>query len=109
MTVLADEVGDSRQRSQIIESFSRVMTEGNEEMDQDARDCARDALAKISSHEALCTERWNQKRLALESLQAAVDDLSKSMDTHIQRVPAGVIATLTGLCGWLAARAFPIH
>lgn len=109
MTVLADEVGDSRQRSQIIESASRLMTEGNEEMDQDARDCARDAMSKIGAHEALCTERWTQQREALNTLSHSMQTMQKSLDRYIAPGPAAIIGVLMGLVGFLGRMAFPIH
>lgn len=113
MTNLTEQVGDSRQRAQIVESVARVIGQGDGELDQDARDAARDALGKISSHETLCTERWAQQRAALETLGESVRHLQKSLDKianlYIPPLPGALIAGLMGLSGWLAARAFPLH
>lgn len=78
-------------------------------MDQDARDLARDATARIKSHEELCTERWNQSRESGARVEIALAVLQKAMDEKIGKMPATLIAGLTGLVGWLAARAFPFH
>lgn len=75
-------------------------------MDQDARDLAHKALSRINTHETLCTERWNQQRVALAMVQKTLDVMSR---TALGRIPAGIIATLTAIVGWLAARAFPLH
>jgi hypothetical protein len=63
----------------------------------------------MDSHEVLCTERWNQLRNTLTDLQKSVDGTKKKMDNSLGRLPVGVIATLSGVCGWLADRAFPFH
>ena len=109
MTGIGDKVGQSREMEQFISSEKRLIGQGAEEVDQEARDIARDALAKLSSHETLCTERWNQQRQALENLVSTVSGLQRSLDRTIPKLPAAVIAGLTGLVGYLADRAFPIH
>ena len=78
-------------------------------LDQDARDAAAKVGAHLDSHETLCTERWLQQRAAVLELKACVDAITKKLDNSMGRVPVGVIAGLTGLVGWLAARAFPVH
>lgn len=110
MSQLLDEIGESRERAQIISSVGRVIAGGcgDEELDQEARDCARDALSKISAHETLCTERWTQQRAALVVLGHSIEGLQKSLDRYIAPLPAGAIAVLMGICGWLTARAFPL-
>lgn len=112
MTEQAGEVGRSRERAQIVESVARVMLSG-EEMDQDARDAARDAMGKIASHEAVCTERWAQQRIAMKAIELSMDHMRKSLELmanrYIPPLPGAMIAGLMGLCGWLAARAFPLH
>jgi len=74
--------------------------------DQDARDLAHKALGRMDAHDVLCTERWNQQRKAMEMLQRSLDQMSRNM---LGRIPAGIIAVLSGLVGWLSQRAFPIH
>lgn len=112
MSKAADQIGESRERAQIIQSVSRVMTEGEETLDQEARDCAKDAMSKLNTHEVLCTERWGQQRAALETLTVSVARLQNSFDgvsnKFLSPVAVGLIAGLMGLCGWLAARAFPL-
>jgi hypothetical protein len=109
VTRLTDDIGDIRQRAQVEGSVTRILSHGEEALDQDARDTARDALSKISSHETLCTERWLQSRAALDNVSHEVRNLKKSLDRHIAPLPASIIAVLMGLCGWLSARAFPLH
>lgn len=113
MTQITEELGDGRQRAQVDSSVHRLIPHGDETLDQEARDSARDANFKISSHETLCTERWQQQRAALEALCGNVATLQRSMDKianlYIPPLPGAVIAVLMGLCGWLAARAFPLH
>lgn len=105
MTRYSDEIGENRDKEQISRSAARII--GPEEMpDHDARELARKAMARVDTHETLCTERWNQQRLAMSMLQRSLDQITRNT---LGRVPAGIIACLTGLVGWLAARAFPIH
>ncbi len=94
--------GIHREKEQIDRSIVRVV--GAETMDQDARDLGHKAVARIDAHEILCTERWLQQRVAVAALQGSFDIMSSNM---LGRIPAGIIAILTGLVGWLAARAFP--
>ena len=75
-------------------------------LDQDARDLAQKAMGKIETHETLCTERWNQSRIALGVLQSTLDTMARNT---LGRIPAGIIAALMGAVGWLSARAFPLH
>jgi len=104
MTRASEEAGFHREQEQVDRSTSRIL--GADTLDQDARDLAQKALSRIDSHEVLCTERWNQQRVALALVQATLDVMNKST---LGRIPAGIIATLTAIVGWLAARAFPLH
>lgn len=104
MTRAADEHGLNKEKEQIDRSTTRIL--GADTLDQDARDLAHKAMGKIETHETLCTERWNQSRVALGVLQSTLDTMARNT---LGRVPASIIAALTGLVGWLAARAFPIH
>ncbi len=74
--------------------------------DHEAREGVAKALARMDTHETLCTERWNQQRLAVGAVQTTLDAMEKNM---LGRFPAAAIACLTGLVGFLGARAFPIH
>lgn len=49
------------------------MTENS--VDQVARDAASHSLAAIEKHEAVCAERWNQSKEALEALRRGVEGL----------------------------------
>jgi len=104
MTKAAEEAGLHREQEQIDRSTTRVL--GADSLDQDARDLAQKAFSRIDTHEVLCTERWNQLRVAMGMVQKSVDTMSRNT---LGRIPAGIIAGLTGLVGWLAARAFPLH
>ena len=78
-------------------------------MDQEARDRADHALAVASSHEILCNERWQQQALAMQRVEDAVKAVTAALNDKIGQLPAGIIATLSGLVGYLGARAFPFH
>ena len=45
----------------------------------------------------------------MENLDHTVNSLRKRIDNYVPPLPAAIIAALMGLCGWLAARAFPMH
>ena len=105
MTKAGEVVSQHREQEQIDRSTTRLLG-GGDILDQTARDLAQRAFSRIDTHEVLCTERWNQSRIAIATLQASLDSMSKNM---LGRIPAGIIACLTGLVGWLAARAFPLH
>lgn len=98
----SEAVGHTRQQRQIVASTGRTL--GDMEMlDQEARDDAARALSRMDAHEVLCTERWNQGRIATAMLQKSVDGL---VANSLDRLPAGIIAGLTALVGFLAERAF---
>lgn len=78
-------------------------------MDQDARDLANKALAKIEAHEGVNEQRYNQTKDSLARVEVLIESMKRTFDNMVGRVPAGIIAGLTGLVGWLAARAFPLH
>lgn len=103
------EEGRVRQAVQIVESTSRVIEKSIENMDQEARDIAHAAAARVESHEELCTERWSQARAASLRVEVALSAMQKSMEDRIGKVPATIIAGMAGIIGYLAARAFPIH
>ncbi len=42
-------------------------------------------------------------------LETAVGELKKSVDDKIGRLPAGIIAALMGIVGFLGRGAFPMH
>ncbi|MEI9995078.1 MAG: hypothetical protein WDM91_10820 [Rhizomicrobium sp.] len=117
---VADEIGHDRQREQVKRSTSRLLHGDGDMIDQEARDLAKQAMARGEAHEDVCTERWTQSRDgqarvegAVAALQNAMDErikaLEKAMNDRIGKMPASVIAALTGLVGFLAARAFPVH
>lgn len=106
---VVEDLGRQREASQVERSTQRLAGDTLKEMDEGARDVAYDAKFKIESHERVCTERWEQARLAGNRVEAAMGKLQDAMDERIGKVPAGIIAGLTGLVGFLAARAFPLH
>jgi hypothetical protein len=103
----SDAVGSQRQQEQIIGSTDRVIT--GDKVDQEARDIGKDASSRIKSHEVLCAERWNQARDAMQDLSKTIDELRKQINSYVPPLPGAAIAGLMGMCGWLAARAFPMH
>lgn len=109
MTQAANDVGRSREIAQIVESTDRVLGKHAQDMDQEARDIAHAAAAKIESHEELCTERWGQARAASVRVEVALAAMQKAMEDRIGKAPATIIAAMAGVIGYLAARAFPIH
>lgn len=104
MTKITDEAGDGREREQVDRSTGRILF-----ADQMARDAANEAIGRIDSHEKLCTERWTSQREAMARVEKAMAEIKICVDDKIGKLPAGIIAALSGLCGYLAARAFPIH
>lgn len=104
MTKITDEAGDGREREQVDRSTGRILF-----TDQIARDDAKDANNRIESHEKFCTERWKHQSEGMVRLENAIGGIQKAVDDRIGKLPAGIIAALTGVCGYLAARAFPIH
>lgn len=102
----AKEIGLHREMAQITDSTARVL---GDTMDQEARDEAKAAKAKIESHEELCTERWGQARAASVRVEVALAALQKAVEDRIGKGPATVIAGMAGIIGYLAARAFPVH
>ena len=109
MTKAAEELGKEREIEQISQTTARIMRSGEEVLDQEARDAAAKVGAHLDAHEVLCTERWYQQRMAVAEVKSSVDAITKKLDNSMGRVPVGLIAGLTGLVGWLAARAFPLH
>jgi hypothetical protein len=101
MTKVTDELANLREREQISRSTTRIMG-GEDGVDQEARDAVLKVGARMDSHEVLCTERWGQ-------LRAAVAEVKAKVDKSIGYIPAALIAALTGICGFLADRAFPLH
>jgi hypothetical protein len=109
MTTVANEVGHGRETAQFLASTDRVLGKHIIDMDQEARDIAHAAASRVESHEELCTERWGQARAASARVEVALAALQKSIEDRIGKGPATIIAALTGVIGFLAARAFPIH
>ncbi len=75
-----------------------------EGLDQEARDLAADALAKSKAHEDLCTERWLHQAATMARVEKTIGEIKTAVDDKIGKLPAGLIAGLTGLVGFLAAR-----
>lgn len=76
---------------------------GHVYVDQEARDMAARALQLLSSHETLCTERWNQSRKALDDVKKTLSALWKQ-----QWIAAGgVVSVLLAIVYILLARVLP--
>jgi hypothetical protein len=109
MSRATEKVGRGREREQVRRSTKNVMDKADASLDQDARDTANDALAASKAHELICDLRWKTHAEAMIRVEAALVEVNKAIHDKIGRMPAGVIAALTGLVGFLAARAFPVH
>lgn len=101
-----DEKGRGRQQEQVRRSARSVM---RNVVDQDARDAAFDAIAKAKAHEELCEERWKNQAAALARVEGMVTLINAAMADKIGKLPAGIIAALTGTVGFLAHMAFSTH
>lgn len=97
-----------RERAQVALSRKRVMMRA-QALDQEARDLANDALARSKAHEELCSERWTHQSDTMARVEKIIGEIKTAVDDRIGKLPAGIIAGLTGLVGYLSARAFPIH
>lgn len=71
--------------------------------DQEARDLARKAMARMEAHEALCTERWNTSRATGERVEAAVTLIKDNINRRLGLAPATFIAGAMTVIGFLAA------
>lgn len=61
------------------------------------------------AHEEVCTERWRSQGEAMIRIEHTMEAVNAAISDKIGKLPSGIIAALSGLCGYLAARAFPIH
>lgn len=93
-----------RETAQVSDSTERLMGPGEEQMDQEARDLGTKAISQISTHEILCTERWEQSRAALARVEAQLTKLSDAMNNRVAWIPASIIMLLMGAVGWLVHR-----
>jgi len=85
------------------------MDQAETAVDQEARDIANDARSRSDAHELLCTERWNAQGATMIRVEKNIEEIKDAVNDRIGKLPAGLIAGLTGLAGYLAARAFPVH
>lgn len=99
-------IGGNREKEQIKRSSKMVTAH---DMDQEARDTATAAMARLEAHEELCTERWNTQALAMARIEATMKEVNDALQDKIGKAPAGLIAFLTAIIGFLAARVFPVH
>lgn len=106
MTQAADELGRARQLAQLASSSvsvaERLTSNMAEQMDQEARDEAKHALARMDSHEQLCTERWRQSRESSDRMEKTLGDIRTAVNKRIGQVPATIISLMTGTIGLLA-------
>lgn len=106
MTKLTDELGEIRQKDQIVGSVKRALqhtnpSEDSGDMDQDARDDATRANMRMDSHEQLCTERWTQSRASSERIELSLGEIRTAVNKRIGQVPATIISLLTCIVGLL--------
>lgn len=73
-------------------------------IDQEARDLARDAMARIVTHEQVSVVQWKQSADASARVEQALGDVKKAISNRIGITPVSVISALMALCGFLAAR-----
>ena len=106
---VVEEVGRQREKDQLARTTQRLLGDKIIEMDQEARDLATEAKNQIKAHEDVCALAWANNNKTLERMEQAIAKLQDAMDDRIGKIPASIIAALTGLVGFLAARAFPIH
>lgn len=101
-------MSDSRQAQQKRLSRARIVRRAAA-LDQEARDRANDAIARSEAHERLCTERWDTQARAMARIEKTMEAVETAITDKIGRLPAGIIAALFGLVGFLGARAWPTH
>lgn len=95
-------LGTALEKEQVTRSMRNII-------DQKARDIGTGAQDDIVRHETLCEERWKNQLLSMGRMETSMAAIQVAMNDRIGRTPAVIIATLTGLVGFLAARAFPLH
>lgn len=64
---------------------------------EEAREAARSAMARIESHEKVCTERWNEAKNKMEDVQ----DWQK-------KIMWGIVAVLVAVLGKILSEV-PFH
>jgi len=67
------------------------------ELDQVARDIAKDALARIETHEAVCAERQGHIIQGIQELKRGVEGLYR----RFWGIAVGVVTLLLSACGAL--------
>lgn len=113
MTQEADELGRVRQLAQLASSSvsvaERLTSNMADQMDQEARDEAKHALARMDSHEQLCTERWRQSRESTERVEKTLNDIRTAVNKRIGQVPATIISLMSGLIGLMGGLLMAHH
>lgn len=77
------------------------------DIDQAARDLARDALAKIDGHERVCAERWGACKTSLDAGSKKMQALADGQRAILRLLGWGgalMFTTLLGAAGWMAAK-----
>lgn len=95
-----------REREQVRRSAQRVMKAA---VDQDARDAAFDAIARARAHEEVCEQRWKTQGEAMVRVEGVLTSINAAMSEKIAKLPAGIIAALCAVVGFLANRVLPMH
>lgn len=77
------------------------------EIDQTARDLARDALAKIDGHERVCAERWGACEKSFQAGSAKMKELGEGQRAILRMLGWGgalMFTTVLGTAGWMATK-----
>ena len=75
-------------------------------VDQEARDMARSAEARIEKHEAVCAERYENINTTLAELKSKIASSTAGLWNRIWIATGALIILLLGVIGWLINKAF---
>ncbi|MCM0018911.1 MAG: hypothetical protein NBV67_02860 [Tagaea sp.] len=76
------------------------------EIDQTARDLARDALAQIGKHEGICLERWTAAKASFDAGSRKMEALADGQRAILRLLGWGgalIFTTVLGTAGWMAS------
>lgn len=77
------------------------------QLDQTARDLARDALAQIGAHERVCAERWGACKTSLDAGSKKMQSLADGQRAILRLLGWGgalMFTTVLGAAGWMATK-----
>lgn len=79
----------------------------NENRDQEARDDAHDALARLTTHEAVCAERYAGIQKSFTAGTERMKELGDGQKAIMRLLAWGgalTITTMLGVGGWMATK-----